>query len=139
MDMAEHQARCQCGVVRVEASADPDFVVVCNCKACQRRTGSPFGEGAYFKRSDLVVSGDTWKWVRKADSGRELANHFCPACGTTVFWTLEMRPDHLGVAAGCFEGPVPKPVRAIWASEKHDWVEFPEDMPVLQGASPEPT
>lgn len=136
--MAEHKAHCQCGALQVSASADPDFVVVCNCVACQRRTGSPFGEGAYFKKTDLMVSGDTWKYARKADTGREIVNHFCPNCGSTVFWSLEMRPEHLGVAAGCFEKELPRPVRVIWAKEKHDWVVFPDDMTVLEGASPEP-
>ncbi len=137
--MTEHRASCQCGAVEVSAHVEPDFVVACNCKACQKRTGAPFGAGAYFKRNDLAIAGDTWKWVRKADSGRELVNHFCPNCGTTLFWSLEMRADHLGVAAGCFNEPLPKPVRIIWASEKHDWVVFPDNIEVLAGASPEPT
>lgn len=136
--MAEHKASCQCGAVQVTASVDPEFVVVCNCKACQRRTGAPFGEGAYFRKADLTLSGQTATWARKADTGRELVNHFCPSCGTTLFWSLEMRPDHMGVAAGCFDGPLPRPVRVIWAREKHDWVCFPDDIPVLDGPSPEP-
>ena len=136
--MAEHRASCQCGAVKVGSMAEPDFIIACNCKACQKKTGAPFGTGAYFKQSDFQVSGDTWKYTRTADSGRSLTNHFCPNCGTTIFWTLDMRPDHVAVGLGSFDTKAPKPTRVIWMSQKHDWVEFPEDMEVLEGASPEP-
>lgn len=134
--MAEHRAACQCGALTVEASAEPDFVVLCNCKACQMRTGAPFGVGAYFQRDALRVAGENRTWGRVAESGRRLENHFCPTCGTNLFWSLEMRPDHLGVALGCFEGPLPAPSRAIWAEEAHDWVVLPDGMPVFPKAVP---
>lgn len=136
--MTEHRASCQCRAVKVASTADPDFSIACNCKACQKKTGAPFAVGAYFKMADVQVGGDTWKWSRQADTGRGLVNHFCPNCGTTVFWTLDMRPDHVGVAAGCFDTTPPTPARVIWAREKHCWVEFPDSIPVLDGPSPEP-
>ena len=126
-----HSARCQCGKLTVEAAADPDFVLVCNCRACQLRTGSPFGVGAYFRKTGLKISGSSNSWKRTAASGRAVENYFCPECGSTVYWTLEMRPEHTGIAAGAFSGPLPEPVRAIWAEEKHGWVEFPQHWPVF--------
>ena len=46
-------AHCSCGALRVEVSADPDAVVACHCGECQRRTGSMFGVGAYFKKEHI--------------------------------------------------------------------------------------
>ncbi len=134
--MAEHRAACQCGGLTVDADQDPDFVVLCNCKACQKRTGAPFGVGAYFPISSLKMNGAFQQWGRMAESGRKIVNHFCQTCGTNVFWTLEMRPDHIGVALGTFDTELPKPARSIWAEEAHDWVVFPEDMPVFPKATP---
>ena len=134
--MTKHRAACQCGALSIEASEEPEFVVLCNCKACQTRTGSPFGVGAYFRKDNLMIAGDVKTWTRTADSGRALVNHFCPACGSNLFWTLEMRPEHLGVAVGSFEGPLPEPARAIWAQEKLNWVTFPDHMPVYDTMSP---
>jgi len=134
--MPKHHAACQCGALTIDTAADPDFVVLCNCLACQRRTGAPFGVGAYFRRADSVASGAAQVWKRRAESGRELRNHFCPSCGTTVYWTLEMRPDHIGVAIGCFDGPMPEPVRAIWAQHKHAWVTFPAHWKIHDRATP---
>ena len=134
--MAKHRARCQCGALTIDTASDPDFVVLCNCLACQRRTGAPFGVGAYFRKTEAVTSGTPQVWTRTAESGRALQNHFCPQCGTTVYWTLEMRPDHIGVALGCLEGPIPEPVRAIWAQHKHPWVTFPAHWDVYDKATP---
>ncbi len=135
--MTEHRASCQCGALRVTADADPDFVIACNCRACQRRTGSPFGATGYFRRESLAITGPDKAWARKADSGRGIENHFCPTCGTSLYWTLEMRPAHIGVAYGCFDAALPEPARAIWTEEQHAWVSFPEAWPHYPKGTPE--
>ena len=136
--MGQHNAECQCGQLKLQASKDPDFVIACNCRACQKRTGAPFGTGGYFRKDTLTITGNTSSWKRTADSGRELENFFCPDCGSTLYWTLEMRPDYMGVAFGMFDEPLPDPVRAIWTEAQHDWVSFPEDWPHFPHGTPEP-
>ena len=42
-------AACHCGQLRLEVSGEPFAVSICNCLACQRRTGSAFGMQAGFK------------------------------------------------------------------------------------------
>lgn len=133
-----HKAQCQCGALQITSSADPDFVIACNCRACQRRTGAAFGVGAYFQKDTVTIDGDKKDWHRTADSGRSLTNHFCPECGTTLFWSLEMRPHHFGVAGGCMVTPLPEPQRAIWMAEKHDWVSFPDHWPTFEQGTPTP-
>lgn len=133
--MTKHRAHCQCGRLSIEANADPDFVIACNCKACQRRTGAAFGTALYFRKSVLTLSGEAKGWSRKAESGREVETFFCPECGTSLYWTLEFRPDHMGVAYGAFETPVPDPDRAIWLKEKHGWVSFPDNWLMLETGS----
>ena len=64
--MTEHRASCQCGAVQVASSVDPDFALACNCVACQKKTGAPFGSGAFFKKADVQISGDAWKYTRNA-------------------------------------------------------------------------
>jgi len=134
--MAEHVARCQCGQVRVQAKTDPAAVIVCNCKACQRRTGAPFGTGGYWPLEALTFHGATKTYERTADSGLGLVNHFCPSCGTTVWWTLELRPGMAGVAFGCFDAPLPEPARVVWTEEQHGWVTFPEHWPRFEKGTP---
>ena len=134
----DHEASCQCGQLSLVAHGEPDFVIACNCLACQQRTGAAFGVGAYYRREQIAPAGAAKTYRRTAESGRGLTNHFCPTCGTTLYWSLEMRPDHLGVGLGCFADPsFTGPVRAIWAENKHHWVIFPDDVPVFEKAVPE--
>ena len=136
-DDSERVATCTCGQLRVTASGDPDVVVACSCFECQRRTGSPFGVGAYYQRAQISsVDGDHKSYQRAGEAGRTLTSHFCPECGTSVFWQLEMRPEHTGIAVGCFADPqFPGPARAVWAENLHDWVIYPEDLPVFDKAA----
>ena len=136
--MTTHQASCQCGSLSATFDGPPDFVVLCNCQACQKRTGSPFGTGAYFRKAQMTMTGPTGSWQRTADSGRAIENFFCPACATTLYWTLDMRPGYFGVAYGCFETALPDPVRAVWTDEAHSWVKLPTDWPQFPKGTPEP-
>ena len=136
-DDLERVATCSCGQLRVTASGDPDVVVACSCFECQRRTGSPFGVSAYFQRQRVRWNDGAHKSYRRGtDSGQTFTTNFCPECGTSVFWELDMRPEHIGVAAGCFADPqFPGPGRAVWDENRHHWVEFPDDILVFEKAA----
>ena len=123
-------AHCSCGALRVEASADPDAVVACHCGECQRRTGSVFGVGAYFKKEHVRAAGPSKIYVRDGQQGRRLRMHFCPTCGTTVFWEADLMPNNIGVAVGAFhDSNFPRPTRSVWEESKHEWVTFDHDLP----------
>ena len=122
-------AYCSCGALRVEASAEPEAIVGCHCGECQRRTGSVFGVGAYFKKEHVHAGGPYKTYVRDAPEARKVRNHFCPTCGTTVFWEADLRPDHIGVAVGAFgDSDFPRPTRSVWEESKHGWVAFGHEL-----------
>ena len=133
-------AQCSCGSLRVGTTGDP-IVVLCHCRECQRRTGAPFGVGAYFKKEQVQPSGNEKIYERGSDSGRKLRMHFCPECGTTVYWEAQLRPDHYGVAVGAFADPTfPPPVRSVWEEARHSWVVLDPELPHFsQGTPPAPT
>jgi hypothetical protein len=136
-DTITREATCGCGQLRVTATGDPDIVVACNCLACQRRTGSPFGVGAYYRKDAISVEGAEKTFGRVAQSGLDVEGRFCPDCGTSVYWTAELRPDHYGVAVGCFGDPsfIP-PARVVWSENKHAWVGFPKGVQMFEQATP---
>ena len=120
---------CYCGAVRYEAEGEPLMQAQCHCRECQRRTGSPFGVGAYFDRQQVRIEGSSTVYVRDGQEGRKLRNHFCPVCGTNLFWELYARPNHIGVAAGGFVDPsFPTPTRSVWEESRHSWVAFGNDL-----------
>ena len=105
-------AHCCCGSLRAEATGEPAFVAACHCMECQRRTGSPFGVSAYFPKEQVCTEGPSKVYLRGSDSGRKIKIHFCPDCGSSVFWYAEVVPDLMGVAFGTFADPsMPRPMR----------------------------
>ncbi|MDE2347581.1 MAG: GFA family protein [Gammaproteobacteria bacterium] len=123
--MSVRVARCACGELQVELVGEPDVVVVCHCLECQRRTGSVFGVGAYFPRSAVICAGSYRTYSRSGSSGHALHFHFCERCGSTVFWELELRPQHIGVAVGAIgDLGIRAPARSVWEETRHSWVEF---------------
>ncbi len=135
--MSTRTATCACRQLSVACEGEPDRVSFCFCTECQRRTGAPFGAGAYFPRDKVAVSGAAKTFARTADSGRLLHMRFCPDCGTTVFWELEARPQHLGVAVGAFNDPsFAKPHAIIWIDNKPEWMPLPDGVPAFARAQP---
>jgi hypothetical protein len=118
-------AHCCCGSLKAETFADPAFIVACHCTGCQRRTGSAFGVSAYFKQDDVKTDGSSSTYVREGWQGRKLRYHFCPACGSTVYWFVELYTDLIGTAVGMFADPsFAKPSRSLWEATRHPWITF---------------
>ena len=70
-------AQCCCGSLKVEVDGEPAVVSLCNCIECQRRTGSPFGVGAYYEAAQVRTSGDSKVYQREVE-GRGCAFTFAP-------------------------------------------------------------
>lgn len=133
MSTDRRTASCCCGGLTAVCLGEPARIGACHCKQCQRRTGSVFGVAAYFPRAQVTLSGEHKVFARGSDAGRRIENHFCPQCGTTVAWELELFPSLVAVAVGCFADPhLGAPQRAVWAKYKHDWVQFPDTVPQLE-------
>lgn len=117
------QAHCGCGRLSLILPDRPERVVACHCVACQRRTGSPFGVGAFYPADSVAVSGESAEFTRPGASGGMVRNRFCPGCGATVFWTADRLPGFIGVAVGMLAEPgFPAPDWSIHESSMHRWV-----------------
>ena len=102
----------------------------CQCLACQRRSGSPCGVLAYYPRTAMTVQGEAREYVRTGTSGAAFGNHFCPACGATVWCTTAFKPETIGIPVGAFADPAyPAPVPSVWEETKHEWVAIPGAIP----------
>jgi hypothetical protein len=125
----ERTAQCQCGSLRAIVTGEPTAVNVCHCKACQRRTGAVAHSGAYYNKSQVRTEGPEKIYTRDASEGRKISFHFCPNCGSSVYWDADIRPDHYGVAVGGFADPdFPRPTYSVWEEAKHAWVRLPNGL-----------
>jgi hypothetical protein len=76
-------------------------------------------------------------FVRKGQGERTLSFHFCPQCGSTVFWELDFRPNHVAVAVGAMADPTfDAPTRSVWEEYRHPWVAFDVDISRFARQSP---
>nr|WP_202803233.1 GFA family protein [Nitratireductor pacificus] len=116
-------ASCACDRLSAVCSGEPRKVSLCHCQACQKRTGSTYGIAAFFRQDDVRTLGESRIYTRPSESGFPVAFHFCPECGSTVFWYPQRLPELIAVAVGAFADPsFPKPVQAVHAEHRHTWV-----------------
>ena len=133
--MTTRRATCSCGQLALTAEGDPVRISMCHCLECQRRTGAVLSNQARWPRERISVSGNAMAWRRPAESGNRLTFHFCPVCGSTVYWDNDGFPDVVTVAIGAFADPgFHSPAIAVWEECRHGWVAFPPDVPAKRMA-----
>lgn len=135
-----HEGGCLCGAVRYRVKAEPVRASICHCRNCQRRTGSAFGIGAYFKQADVEFLGDLKSFEYRSDeSGRWLRTEFCPNCGTTLSWTAEALAGLRAIAGGSFDDPNWLKIdRHGWTRSKQKWFVCPPDALVFEKGALQP-
>jgi hypothetical protein len=103
--MAQFIGGCVCGAVRF-ALDRPLWVVVCHCDACKKRTGSAFGISLVMDSGGVRdFTGETRSFVRTGESGRKVRYEFCPGCGTTLRWHVELISSRQVFAGGTLDDP----------------------------------
>ena len=126
--MTIRTASCSCGQLTAQVTGEPVRISICHCLACQRRTGSVFGEQARFPREAVAVSGSSTEFVRVGDEGSASTFHFCPKCGAIVYWESRGLEAFRTIPVGAFADPdFPPPQVSVYESRKHRWVVPPPE------------
>jgi hypothetical protein len=126
--MSHRLASCSCGQLAATVVGEPVRVSICHCLACQRRTGSVFGEQARFRREQVSLSGRSTVYVRVGDEGSRVRFHFCPVCGATVYYEPEGLEEFFAIPVGAFADPgFPAPTVSVYEERMHGWVVPPAD------------
>lgn len=97
---------CACGAIRYEISAEPLAMNHCQCRDCQRRSGT--GHGSYLtfpSRAGVKLEGEAKQWDIVADSGNVKSHAFCLACGSPVYLTFAAMPDLFTIHAASLDDP----------------------------------
>lgn len=119
----ERRASCPCGQLGLVARGEPVRVSICHCLDCHRRSGSAFAAQARFPADAVTITGMAKNWTRTADSGNAATFHFCPDCGTTVFYRSRPGRDLVAVPVGTFADPrFPPPHYSVYEGRRHAWL-----------------
>jgi hypothetical protein len=129
------EASCNCGQLRVTCKGpDPERISLCHCNLCQKQSGSVFAVQARFPREQVTIEGKSTAWKlplakAKLTEYRNCASlggggtfHFCPVCGSTVWYTADADAARIGVKIGAFTDPTfPAPKISAFEEYQHPW------------------
>ena len=87
--MTTRRTICSCGQLSLTIEGEPSRISMCHCLKVQRRTGAVISNQARFRREQITFEGNATAWTRRAESGNALTFHFCPVCGSIVYWEGE--------------------------------------------------
>jgi len=125
--MTTHVAACHCGQLELTCQGEPLAVTLCHCTLCQRRTGTAYNLGARYEAKCVVTTGEERTYQRDGERHFDFTFHFCPNCGSNVYWESPKVEGLVIVAVGCFaETAFQKPTNVIYNRTKFDWVQNPE-------------
>lgn len=128
--MTARTASCRCGQLLATAEGEPVRVSVCHCLNCKKRSGSAFAVQARWPKEKVQIEGRSKTFVKVADSGNRATFHFCPECGSDVYYEIDGKFDDkfndlIAIPLGIFDDPYfLKPSFSVWENRKHDWVEI---------------
>ena len=130
IETPKRTASCRCGQLTVIATGDPVRVSVCHCLDCQKRSGSAFTAQVRFPVDQVTVTGEAKTYTATGDSGNATTFHFCPDCGSTIYYAIDSDPDEtIAIALGAFDDPYfVTPTVSVWEERQHEWLEIAGDV-----------
>jgi hypothetical protein len=113
---------CQCGAVRYRLTAGPLSVYNCHCKDCQRFSGAGWSMSMIVVDDTFeVLSGNTERYDRKADSGNVIGMYFCAHCHNWLWNEPPVRGIKVVRAGSLDDLDWAAPVGNIWTDSKAAW------------------
>lgn len=113
---------CQCGALRYRCEGQPLVAFNCHCNRCQKFSGTGHGSYILLPGGATQVSGERSVWSYVADSGANVARHFCPICGTHVFGITSRHPGNfVALASSLDDRTLFRPTLALFTAEAAPW------------------
>ncbi|MEM7507609.1 MAG: GFA family protein [Pseudomonadota bacterium] len=113
---------CLCRAVRYRVETPSELHYFCHCTDCQRHGGGPYHAAIVVAWADFELTGETTMGTVTAESGRTIARHHCPACGSHLFVTQWPVAERVSVKAGSLDDPsIFRPAFEIWTQSRAPW------------------
>lgn len=124
--MVTRRAECSCGQLSATCVGEPVRISVCHCLDCKRRTGSAFSFNVRFAEEGVSIQGRSAQFTRIGEAGGRVTYSFCPDCGTTVHYRIDVQPGVIAIPVGAFADPsFPPPFQSFYHdSRRCEWVEI---------------
>ncbi len=118
----ETSGGCGCGAVRYRYSGEPVLATHCQCRACQRSTGTGHSSHLVVPAAAVTFEGEVREYRTRADSGAESVRGFCPVCGSPLVFRTSSWPEMLFLTAGTLDDPSRfAPTLVVYAEHAQPW------------------
>ena len=113
---------CYCGNVRFRVTRQPITQANCHCANCRRAAGAQAVAWITVPRMSFELQqGKPMEY--RTDTGA--VRTFCDACGTSLTYEINSRPDEIDITTGSLDRPEEfPPTKDVFAEEKLPWVEL---------------
>jgi hypothetical protein len=113
---------CACGAVRYEVSGEPVAMTDCQCRQCQRESGTGHASHLVFHAAAVRTEGNPTHWEATGDGGTLKRRAFCPTCGSPAYMTFPAMPDYFIIRAGSLDEPGRySPQMVLWTDAAQPW------------------
>ncbi|WP_377296537.1 GFA family protein [Rhizobium sp. SGZ-381] len=113
---------CACGALRYRVEGQPAAMVDCQCRQCQRESGTGHQSHLVFQAAEVLKGGDATEWELTGDSGTVKRRAFCPVCGSPVYMTFPSMPDIFIIRAASLDDPARyTPSMVTWTDAAQAW------------------
>ena len=123
---------CHCGSISFTAEIDPMGVTICHCADCQILSGAPFRTVVVAPIGQFKLTGEPKRYTL-VQSGKPMAQAFCPDCGTPLFAAAPESPTFVVIRVGCVTQRAQlRPYAQIWEHLAMPWI---SDLPLIPSAA----
>lgn len=134
---APYTGGCACGAVHYEITGEPVFSNDCQCRDCQRESGTGHLSHMTFLRSGVTLTGKAKGWEMVADSGNAKTRYFCPDCGAPVYILFSAMPQFFTIRAASLDDPTRyKPQAVTYAMRGYAWDHLDPALPKFETMVP---
>lgn len=113
---------CACGDIEYEIQGEPEFSFHCQCRQCQRITGSGHASQLMVKVDNTTISGKLTFYTQLADGENTKSSGFCATCGSPILTKVREYPDMLYFHAASLNDPSQfHPQKILYDSSKQPW------------------
>jgi hypothetical protein len=128
---------CACGAARFAVVGEPADMNHCQCRQCQRASGTGHGSHLTFVDAGVERSGETGRWVLTGDLGTRKDRHFCRTCGMPVYITFPDMPDVFVVFPSSLDDPERfAPQFTMWTDAARTWDVTDPTIPAFEKLRP---
>ncbi|MCW4463119.1 GFA family protein [Sphingomonas sp. BT-65] len=113
---------CACGAIRYQVSSEPAMMNLCQCRQCQRDSGTGHAAHVTFVGAQVETSGQPSFWEMVGEGGTRKHRAFCPTCGSPVYIAFPDMPEVFVASAGSLDDPSRyHPQVVLWTAARQAW------------------